>query len=326
VVDFGLAHEFCSHLTDPRALLGSVEFMPPEQSHDPSAVGPEADVYGLAATMFWVLTGEPPYPYSPNIGSALRALQRESPRRLSELRPDVPRELDELMARILSRDPSARPTPLAVSTAMESLARRDGPSVAATAPFAGDDPALASRRVLVVEHEQPVASLLRSVVEWLGCQCERVAAGPDALEAAARVPYDLVLLDRSLPGMGGMEVCRRLREQHSPWMKVIVVSAAGEADPGELLGQGADDVVEKPFEVRLLRARVEQALRVKARQEALLSQVDQVGQLNRQLEQLLETTRADLHQVQESIRSTLAMLGDSPAGAESRKDNRPSCG
>src|SRR5258707_937190 len=47
VVDFGLARQFSSRLTDPRALLGSVEFMPPEQSHDPSLVGKEADVYGL---------------------------------------------------------------------------------------------------------------------------------------------------------------------------------------------------------------------------------------------------------------------------------------
>src|SRR5256884_8159428 len=57
LVDFGLVRQFSSRLTDPRVLLGSVEFMAPEQSHDPSGVGPAADVYGLGATLFWLPTG-----------------------------------------------------------------------------------------------------------------------------------------------------------------------------------------------------------------------------------------------------------------------------
>jgi serine/threonine protein kinase len=91
LVDFGLARQFCSRLTDPRALLGSLEFMPPEQSHDPSAVGKEADIYGLGATLYWLLTGEPPHPVARNVGAALRALQQQAPRRLRELRPAAAR-------------------------------------------------------------------------------------------------------------------------------------------------------------------------------------------------------------------------------------------
>jgi serine/threonine protein kinase len=67
LVDFGLARQFCSRLTAPRSLLGSVEFMAPEQSHDPSGVGRQADVYGLGATLFWLLTGEPPYAFAPSV-------------------------------------------------------------------------------------------------------------------------------------------------------------------------------------------------------------------------------------------------------------------
>src|SRR5579885_2167232 len=115
LVDFGLARQFCSRLTDPRALLGSLEFMPPEQSHDPSAVGKEADIYGLGATLFWLLTGEPPYPIVRKLRSALRALQEQEPRRLRTLRPDAPVELDRLLAQMMDRNPTRRPaTPLAV--------------------------------------------------------------------------------------------------------------------------------------------------------------------------------------------------------------------
>jgi response regulator RpfG family c-di-GMP phosphodiesterase len=122
LVDFGLARQFSSRLTDQRALLGSVDFMAPEQSHDPSLVGKQADVYGLGATLFWLLAGEGPYPFHRHLGTALRALQQEEPRRLRELRPEVPAELDELVARMLDRDPDRRPaSPLAVSNALRAF-------------------------------------------------------------------------------------------------------------------------------------------------------------------------------------------------------------
>jgi serine/threonine protein kinase len=119
LVDFGLARQFCSRLTDPRALLGSLEFMPPEQSHDPSSVGKEADIYGLGATLFWLLTGEPPYPVVRHVGAALRALQEQEPRRLHDLRPDVSPEFDSLLAQMMNRNPARRlPTPLTVMNAL----------------------------------------------------------------------------------------------------------------------------------------------------------------------------------------------------------------
>src|SRR5262249_41089300 len=119
LVDFGLVRQFCSRLTDPRALLGSLEFMAPEQSYDPSGVGKEADIYGLGATLFWLLTGQAPYPFQRHVGAAVRMLQRDPPRRLREFRPDAPAELDDLFAPMLAREPRDRPPmPLAVTTAL----------------------------------------------------------------------------------------------------------------------------------------------------------------------------------------------------------------
>jgi response regulator RpfG family c-di-GMP phosphodiesterase/tRNA A-37 threonylcarbamoyl transferase component Bud32 len=124
LVDFGLVRQFSSRLTDPRALLGSLEFMPPEQSHDPSAVGKEADIYSLGATLFWLLTGEGPYPYRSSTAQTIRMLQEEEPRRLRMLRADVPPALDELVAQMLERNPARRPrSPMAVMNALHPFVR-----------------------------------------------------------------------------------------------------------------------------------------------------------------------------------------------------------
>ena len=65
VVDFGLARQLSSAITKTRSLIGSIDFMSPEQSLDPTAVGPAADVYGLGASLFWILTGQTPAPAAP---------------------------------------------------------------------------------------------------------------------------------------------------------------------------------------------------------------------------------------------------------------------
>lgn len=122
IVDFGLVRQFCKPLTRRGALLGSIDFMPPEQSVDSSAVGTGADIYGLGASLFWLLTGEPPYPRSRRMSEALSALQHTPPRTLRSLRPEAPPELETLLNSMLDRDPTHRPAlPLTVSRALAAL-------------------------------------------------------------------------------------------------------------------------------------------------------------------------------------------------------------
>ena len=119
LVDFGLVRQFSSRLTDPGVLLGTIEYMAPEQSCDPSSVGSQADIYGLGATLFWLLTGEPPYPRGRTLAESLRLLQHTQPRRLRDVMPGAPEELDALIARMLHRDPMRRPAlPLTVMNAL----------------------------------------------------------------------------------------------------------------------------------------------------------------------------------------------------------------
>ncbi|EHN09616.1 Phosphate regulon transcriptional regulatory protein PhoB (SphR) [Patulibacter medicamentivorans] len=118
----------------------------------------------------------------------------------------------------------------------------------------------APARILVVDDEESIRTLLAFPLRRDGHDVVTVASGTEALEQFERVRPDLVLLDVMLPGMDGVEVCRRLREK-SP-VPIIMLSARGEeSDRIAGLENGADDYVTKPFSVRELRSRVRAALR-----------------------------------------------------------------
>ena len=114
LVDFGLVRQFSTGLTDPKSMLGTLEYMSPEQAVDPSSVGTHADIYALGATLFLLLTGQPPYPPASTLRVALRQLQVDPPRRLRQFRPEAPEQLDAILARMLDRDPLRRP-PMALN-------------------------------------------------------------------------------------------------------------------------------------------------------------------------------------------------------------------
>jgi response regulator RpfG family c-di-GMP phosphodiesterase/serine/threonine protein kinase len=334
LVDFGLARQFCSRLTDPRALLGSVEFMPPEQSHDPSFVGTEADVYGLGATLFWLLTGQAPYPDAPSPAAALRALQTDRPRRLRDLLPDAPEALDDLIDRMLDRNPLRRPqSPFAVMSALAPFAsgvpssewrmpREECPQQVNLEPGASVSPQAtrhtphATRRALIVDDNPSVRMVHRLQLESLGCDCTEAGDGPGAVAAALGAPLDLVLLDLNLPGMDGLEACRLLREAAggSP-LKIIVVSGRGDQNTlAEVLAHGADDYVAKPYGPSQLAAKVQAAFRLRDAQARVALLADQLLGANRQLEQSLQARAADVRKAHDALLFALAKVAESRDG------------
>jgi len=126
LIDFGLAREFASTVTGPRMLLGSLEFLAPEQLQDAPTAGEPADVYGLGATLFWALTGQLPYPQQATASAAIAAIQGGPPRRLRDLRPDLPPALDQLVTRMLARVPGGRPTAAQVAAELGEFAEAAG--------------------------------------------------------------------------------------------------------------------------------------------------------------------------------------------------------
>jgi DNA-binding response OmpR family regulator len=115
-------------------------------------------------------------------------------------------------------------------------------------------------RVLVVDDDPTVSEVVSRYLQSAGFAVTVAGDGPSALEQAAAVSPDLVVLDLLLPGIDGLEVCRRLRET-SPVPVVMLTALGQESDRVLGLETGADDYVTKPFSPRELVLRVQSVLR-----------------------------------------------------------------
>jgi response regulator RpfG family c-di-GMP phosphodiesterase/tRNA A-37 threonylcarbamoyl transferase component Bud32 len=335
LVDFGLARQVRSQRTDPRALLGSLEFMAPEQSVDPSSVGPAADVYGLGATLFWLLTGQPPFPQHDNVAKALAALQHDRPRRLRQFLPNAPSELDDLIDRMLSRDPAKRPaTPVAI---MPILARFTTPG----APFSETDPALEAAACADVELSVPVAAdvpappprdpvwrvliagghpdhrrQMRATLESVGCSCGEARTGSEALNTARAESYGVVLMDAGILKPDAAAVCRTLRQSPPrPHLKLFVHGVKPIAESfAEAILNGADDYLAHPLDLTNLAAKVQHAFRLKDAQD----RSDRFGRhlliINHQLRRALRSRAADNRRAHDAVLFGMAKLAESRDG------------
>lgn len=111
-------------------------------------------------------------------------------------------------------------------------------------------------RILVIEDEHRIANMIKKGLEQERFAVDAVFTGNDGYDLAASVDYDLIILDLMLPGISGLEICKKLRAKsvHTP---VLMLTARGQIrDKVDGLNSGADDYVTKPFSFEELLARV----------------------------------------------------------------------
>lgn len=117
-----------------------------------------------------------------------------------------------------------------------------------------------NQRVLIVDDEPSIVELVKFNLENAGYQTIQAASGTEALQKTQTEKIDLVILDIMLPGMDGLEVCRRIRQESK--VPILMLSArTAELDRVLGLELGADDYLTKPFSPRELLARVKAILR-----------------------------------------------------------------
>lgn len=332
LLDFGLSRHFGTRLTSPGTVLGTIDFMAPEQARDASSVDIRADQFSLGGVLYWCLTGRLPYkPY----GSPLESLARrmnQAPPSLKDVLPDCPVELDSTLRRMMATDPANRfATPQAVMQALlpflraDCLERESSPTLRPTdAPLDQSNPGDDFQRVLVVDDEPEIRNLCRHLLTAQGIGIDEAVDAETAIALVNQQPYDLVLLDVNMPGMSGLDCLDQLRTKaRSDHMKIIMCS--GHASPDEMsamLHKGADDYLAKPFSVVQLLGRVRASLRLKSAQDRSVVLNRQLLSLNAELEFNLKTRSADVQETRNLLVLSLTRLADQRDGRGSNRSQR----
>lgn len=118
-----------------------------------------------------------------------------------------------------------------------------------------------TRQVLVIEDDEDIAKLIELQLLELSCNVKLASDGVEGLAEAQSKRYDLLILDLMLPGMGGLEICQRIRAQDRYTPVLMLTSKSSELDRVLGLEMGADDYLTKPFSVLELAARVKAIFR-----------------------------------------------------------------
>ncbi len=119
---------------------------------------------------------------------------------------------------------------------------------------------MSAGRILVVDDEPQIRRVMRTTLSSQGYEVSDARSGEEALEKLRAGTYDLILLDMNMPGIGGVEACRAIR-QGSDLAIIMLTVRHTEKDKVEALDAGADDYVTKPFSTPELLARIRAALR-----------------------------------------------------------------
>jgi two-component system, OmpR family, KDP operon response regulator KdpE len=116
-------------------------------------------------------------------------------------------------------------------------------------------------RLLIVEDDTALRRSLRTTLSSLGFDVSEAGNGEDALANLRMADFEVVLLDINMPGIGGIETCRRIRHISTKLQILVLTVRDDENDKVEALDAGADDYVTKPFQSRELTARIRTAIR-----------------------------------------------------------------
>lgn len=117
------------------------------------------------------------------------------------------------------------------------------------------------KKILVVDDKAPALLQLKRGLERYGYEVYPASRGKEALQVLEQQAVDLILLDLQLPDIGGLQICKEVRDQY-PSLPIIIISVVHEVESiVQALNQGADDYVQKPFDMDEVLARIGVQLR-----------------------------------------------------------------
>ena len=266
LLDFGQVRQARARLTEPGTSLGGLEYTAPEQLTDAGTVDVRADIYGLGATLFWCLTGKPPFARGKDLVQDLAARLTKPLPPVRSARPEVSPALEALIANMTALDAADRfPTPDAVIEAFQVLRGATAPSPEA-AP-AAEQPATGG--VLLVSADSDLRAACQAALANNGLDYHEAADVEAALALARTDAVSVVLLDAALPDKAAGQVLAALRrEPGRPHLKVLMLTASAAPETfTRVLAEGADGYVAQPIDAAQLRTRVRSTLILQQAQE-----------------------------------------------------------
>lgn len=345
LLDFGLArYRRGQGMTDPGTVLGTVDFMAPEQAQDATNVDIRADLYSLGGVLFYLLTGRLPFPTNGSLVQQVLHRQTQLPPEVRSLRPDLPVELEPVLCRLMALAKEDRyPHPQAVMRALLPFLRSLKEEIHGDCGLRMADPlspplskggkggvgaffsttthqppirnpqsAIRNHRILIVDDERPIRELCRFILTSQGFHCLEAGDGQSAQELLEKYPCDLVLLDIEMPGMSGRELLPWIR-QNPPCNNLKVVMISGGVSPDEmarLLEAGANDFLVKPVTQVQLLGRVKAALDLKDSQDRSEHLNRQLLVMNAELEKTLSARDSDLVHTRNALVLALSKLSE----------------
>jgi putative two-component system response regulator len=314
-------------------MLGTVDYMAPEQARDARSVDIRADIYGLGGILYWLLAGERPFPGDRSAVEELLARQHELPVPLRGRRPDVPLELEAIVCRMMALDASDRySTPLALVSALDAFVEAHAgssldtrsdedtidsdphtcvPHATPALPVAPGSSASRANRVLVVSARAACRDACRTAVETAKVECLEAVAAAEANDCLRRSPCDLVLVDAELPRGEGPALCSLLRRQATlPRPKVALVTSEETTESvADYRVQVAD--WDAPSSLCNVQSAIGSLLRLKNAEDRAESLATHLLETNQQLEQAVRVHDSDKCQAQEMLIFALVKLAES---------------
>jgi putative two-component system response regulator len=320
LLDFGLVRHLRSNaFTTPDVVLGTLEYMAPEQASDPTQVDIRTDIFGLGATLFFALTGASAFPLQGNFVEALRRRQSQTALAARSLRAEIPEELEAVVQHMIAERPADRiPTPQAAMHALLPFLDNRSRHEPVRIPSGNGDSILLAEgsvtgqgpRVLIADPDAGVRYEFARLLTAKGLSCVETADGESALQLLRSDPTAAVLLAVHLPGMDGRAVLSALRE-NPPCANLKILMTAPEFSADEmasLLNSGADDYLPLSISNVQMAARVKAALKHKDVQDRTDRLSQQLLELNIDLERSLNTRTIDLVQARNALVLALARL------------------
>lgn len=172
-------------------------------------------------------------------------------------------------------------------------------------------------RILVVDDVAQNVRLLEAVLDAHGYDVVAATDGQAALNLVRTAKPDLVLLDVVMPEPDGYAVCRRLREEdETAVLPVIMLTASERSEKTKAIEAGADDFIEKPFNREELVTRIRSLLRIKRYHDTITAQAAELLELNRTLEERVQTQLEELERLQRLRRFLSPQLADAVAASD----------